>query len=304
MKSFQEIKKAVLSTNEQRYIAVAVAQDEEVLKAVKGAQDLGLARPILVGDEKEIQLAAQKAGLDLKGIAIEHEPLADRAAKKAVALVSSGRANIVMKGLVGTATFLKAVLDKEVGLRTDKILSHVAVFEIPGFDRLLILTDAAINIAPALQDKVKIINNALIVTKAFGIETAKVAPVCAVETVNPDMPATMDAAALSIMAERGQIQGAIIDGPLALDNAVSGEAAEHKNIHSPVAGKADILLCPDIEAGNMTYKALVYLGQGEVAGVIAGAAAPIVLTSRADTYISKLNSIALSLLTCKTCLRG
>lgn len=301
MKSFKELQEKVVSMKEQRYIAVAVAQDEEVLKAIKGAKELGLAEPILVGDEKAIREAATNVGLSLDGVRIEHETKLDLAAKKAVSLVSSGQANIVMKGLIGTSPFLKAVLDKEVGLRTDKILSHVAVFEIPGYDRLLVITDAAMNIAPGLNDKVKIINNALVVTRSLGIEKAKVAPVCAVETVNPDMPATIDAAALTLMSERGQIEGAIIDGPLALDNAISLEAAKHKGITSPVAGHADILLCPDIEAGNMTYKALVYLGNAEVAGVIIGAKAPVVLTSRADTYISKLNSIALSLLACKTC---
>ncbi|MDK2824520.1 MAG: phosphate butyryltransferase [Clostridia bacterium] len=301
MKSFKELQEKVVSMKEQRYIAVAVAQDEEVLKAIKGAKELGLAEPILIGDEKAIREAATNVGLSLDGVRIEHETKLDLAAKKAVSLVSSGQANIVMKGLIGTSPFLKAVLDKEVGLRTDKILSHVAVFEIPGYDRLLVITDAAMNIAPGLNDKVKIINNALVVTRSLGIEKAKVAPVCAVETVNPDMPATIDAAALTLMSERGQIEGAIIDGPLALDNAISLEAAKHKGITSPVAGHADILLCPDIEAGNMTYKALVYLGNAEVAGVIIGAKAPVVLTSRADTYISKLNSIALSLLACKTC---
>jgi phosphate butyryltransferase len=301
MKSFKELQEKVVSMKEQRYIAVAVAQDEEVLKAIKGAKELGLAEPILVGDEKAIREAATNVGLSLDGVRIEHETKLDLAAKKAVSLVSSGQANIVMKGLIGTSPFLKAVLDKEVGLRTDKILSHVAVFEIPGYDRLLVITDAAMNIAPGLNDKVKIINNALVVTRSLGIEKAKVAPVCAVETVNPDMPATIDAAALTLMSERGQIEGAIIDGPLALDNAISLEAAKHKGITSLVAGHADILLCPDIEAGNMTYKALVYLGNAEVAGVIIGAKAPVVLTSRADTYISKLNSIALSLLACKTC---
>jgi len=300
MKSFKEIQGKVANMSEQRYIAVAVAEDEEVLKAIKGARELGLAEPILVGNEKDIKQAASQVGFDLKDVRIEHEPVKDLAAKRAVGLVSSGEADIVMKGLIGTSSFLKAVLDKEVGLRTNKILSHVAVFEIPGRDKLLIITDAAMNIAPGLNEKVKIINNALEVTKALGIPTAKVAPVCAVETVNPNMPATLDAAALTLMGERGQIKGAAINGPLALDNAVSLEAAEHKGIKSPVAGQADILLVPNIEAGNMTYKALVYLGNAEVAGVIIGAAAPIVLTSRADTYKSKLNSIALSLLASKS----
>ncbi|MGI6225776.1 MAG: phosphate butyryltransferase [Peptococcales bacterium] len=295
MKSFKEIHEKVRSMQEKRYIAVAVAQDEEVLKAIKGARELGLAEPILVGDKQAITKAAQNVGLELRGIRIEHEIDPNFAAKKAVALVSSGEANIVMKGLVGTGSFLKAVLDKEVGLRTGRILSHVAVFEVPNFERLLVLTDAAMNIAPDLDEKVKIINNALIVTRALGIEMAKVVPVCAVETVNPNMSATTDAALLTLMSQRGQIKGAVVDGPLALDNAISLEAAQHKGITSPVAGKADVLLCPNIEAGNMTYKALVYLSNVEVAGVIIGAKAPIVLTSRSDTYKSKLNSIALSL---------
>ncbi|MFZ5942797.1 MAG: phosphate butyryltransferase [Bacillota bacterium] len=301
IKTFKEVQEKLIGLTEKRYIAVAAAQDDEVLKALKGAKEMGLAEPILVGDREAIKEAAHSVEFDLSGINIEHETKVELAAKKAVALVSSGQASIVMKGLVGTSPFLKAVLDKEVGLRTDKILSHVAVFEVPGYDRLLVLTDAAMNIAPGITEKVKIINNAVIVTKALGIDTAKIAPICAVETVNPDMPATMEAAALTLMGERGQIKGAIIDGPLALDNAVSIEAAQHKGIKSPVAGQADILLCPDIEAGNMTYKALVYLGGAQVAGVIIGASAPIVLTSRADSYISKINSIALSLLTCKTC---
>lgn len=296
MKSFQEMQEKILNNKEERYIAVAVAEDEEVLKAIKGISELGLAQPILVGDEKEIRVAARNVGFDLQGVRIEHEAQSDLAAKKAVSLVSSGQAKIVMKGLVGTATFLKAILDKETGLRTNNILSHVAVFEIPDYERLLVLTDAAMNIAPDLMEKVKILNNALIVTRALGVEIAKVVPVCAVETVNPAMPATTDAALLTVMSQRGQIKGALIDGPLALDNAISYEAAQHKGINSPVAGQADILLCPNIEAGNMTYKTLTYIGKAQSAGVIIGAKAPIVLTSRADTYKSKLNSIVLSLL--------
>jgi len=209
VKSFKEIYEKICNIEEERYISVAVAQDEEVLKAIKGAKELGLAQPILVGDEKAIREAANNVSFNLDGIRIEHEPESNLAAKKAVALVSKGEANIVMKGLVGTAPFLKAVLDKEIGLRTNSILSHVAVFELPSYERLLVLTDAAMNIAPDLSEKIKIINNALIVTRALGIDNAKVVPVCAVETVNPNMPATTDAALLTVMAERGQIKGAI-----------------------------------------------------------------------------------------------
>ncbi|MBZ4653711.1 MAG: ptb [Peptococcaceae bacterium] len=296
MKSFQEIKEAVLNHPVKKIIAVAAADDEDVLEAVKVARQMKLTEPILIGDETKIRKIADDVAFDLTGIQVIHEPDQFQAARKAVGKIRGGEAHIIMKGLIGTAPFLKAILEKDVGLRTGIVLSHVALFEVPHFSRLLLVTDAAMNIAPGLPEKVQIIQNALQVTKKLNINHPKTAAVCAVETVNQDMPATVDAALLAKMSERGQIKGTIIDGPLALDNAVSLEAARHKGIKSPVAGEADIILVPDIEAGNIMYKTLVYLANADNAGVVMGALAPIVLTSRADTAEAKLNSIALSML--------
>jgi phosphate butyryltransferase len=211
-----------------------------------------------------------------------------------VELVSSGNADMVMKGLVDTATFLRAVLDKEKGLRTGKILSHVAVFDVPALQRIIVLTDAAMNIAPDLMTKKQILENAVGIAKSIGIDTPKVAVVAAVEVVNPDMQPTLDAAVLSKMNDRGQIKGCIVDGPFAIDNALSEEAAEHKGIKSPVAGKADIILVPNIETGNVMYKTLTYTSNAKNGGILAGAAAPVILTSRSDSHESKLYSIALA----------
>lgn len=293
VKGFQDVLENV-KKNGRKKIAVAVAQDEPVLEAVRDAIQNGIADAVLVGDENSIKECAGKVGFDLKGIEIINEENAAKASLKAVELVSSGKADMVMKGLVDTATFLRAVLDKEKGLRTGKVLSHVAVFEVPALGRMLFLTDAAMNILPDLNQKKQIIENAVKVAKAVGIDIPKVAPVCAVEVVNPDMQPTLDAAALSKMSERGQIKGCIVDGPLAFDNAVSEEAAKHKGIVSPVAGHADIILVPNIETGNVMYKTLTYTANAKNGGILAGAAAPVILTSRADSPESKMLSIALA----------
>jgi phosphate butyryltransferase len=203
---------------------------------------------------------------------------------------------MVMKGLVDTATFLRSVLNKEVGLRTGKLMSHVAVFETEAFDRLLFLTDVAFNMYPTLKDKVQIINNAVKVAHAVGIECPKVAPICAVELVNENMPATIDAALLSKMSDRGQFKGCIVDGPYALDNALSEEAAAHKNVTGAAAGKADILLLPNIETGNVMYKTLTYTTHSKNGCILVGTSAPVVLTSRADSHETKMYSIALAAL--------
>ncbi|HHY36632.1 MAG TPA: phosphate butyryltransferase [Firmicutes bacterium] len=305
IRSFGEIMTAVLRQERPRTIAVALAQEPEILQAVGDARERGLANSILVGGEEEIRAIAGEIGLDLEGFTIVNEPDPAAAAARAVELVRTGEADILMKGLVGTATLLRAVLDKERGLRSGQILSHVAVFEPPGFGRLLLLTDAAMNIAPDLQRKAEIIRNAALIANALGIERPKVAPLCALELVNPEMPATVDAALLSKMAQRGQLPGVEVDGPLALDNAVSPEAARRKGIQSPVAGQADILLVPGIEVGNVIYKTLHYFCPGvKIAGLVTGARAPIVLTSRADSHETKLNSIALSLLVSSTLAPG
>ncbi|BDG46591.1 MULTISPECIES: phosphate butyryltransferase [Parageobacillus] len=276
-------------------VAVAAAEDEEVIDAVAMALDRHFGKFVLYGNQEQIlQLLKRKNYVNSDSIQIVHVDSAVQAAELAVRAVHLNKANVLMKGNVPTATFLKAVLNKEYGLRMGKVLSHVAVFEIPGYDRFIIVTDAAMNISPDLEQKAQIISNAVAVAHAIGIETPKVAPLAAVEVVNPSMPATMDAAALTMMQKRGQIKGCVIDGPLALDNAVSLKAAEHKRIDSEVAGKADILLVPDIEAGNMLYKSLIYFANAKVGAIIAGAKAPIVLTSRADSAESKLYSLALA----------
>ena len=285
-----------LKVAEKKTLAVAVAQDEPVLEAVKAAKDKGIADAILVGDKAKIEEVATKIDMDLTEFEIIHEEDVKKAALKAIELVSSGAADMVMKGLVDTATFLRSVLNKEVGLRTGKLMSHVSVFEIEGIDRLILLTDAAFNTYPDLKQKVQIINNSVMVAKACGIENPKVAPICAVEVVNPDMPATVDAALLSKMSDRGQIKGCIVDGPLALDNAISEEAAHHKGVTGPVAGKADILLLPNIDVANVMYKSLTYTAPTKNGGILVGTSAPVILTSRADSFETKVNSIALAAL--------
>jgi phosphate butyryltransferase len=227
---------------------------------------------------------------------IEHVPDVRLAARRAASLVQQGKAQVLMKGLVGTADFMRAVLDKSEGLGTGRLISHAVVFEASGYDRLMTLTDAAINIAPDLAQKVQIITNALQVTAVLGPKEPRVAMLAAVETVSLSMKATEDAALIAKMAERGQIGGCRIDGPLALDNAISVAAARHKGIGGDVAGRADILVVPNIEAGNVLYKSLVYFAHAPLAGIVIGAAAPVVLTSRADSPQTKLNSIALAVI--------
>lgn len=285
-----------LKVGKRKKLSVAVAQDEPVLEAVKAAKERGIADAILVGNKEEIEKIATKIDMDLSDFEIIHEEDIKKAALKAIELVSSGVADMVMKGLVDTATFLRSVLNKEVGLRTGNLMSHVAVFEIEGIDRLILLTDAAFNTYPDLKQKVQIINNSVMVAKSCGIENIKVAPVCAVEVVNPDMPATVDAALLSKMSDRGQIKGCIVDGPLALDNALSEEAAHHKGITGSVAGRADILLLPNIDVANVMYKTLTYTSNTKNGGILVGASAPVILTSRTDSFETKVNSIALAAL--------
>jgi phosphate butyryltransferase len=286
--------KANICSNKK--VAVAVAQDEPVLEAIKLAKEKGIADAILVGDKVKIKKIADKIGLDLSDYEVVNEVNTTKASLEAVRLVSTGKADMVMKGLVDTATFLRSVLNKEVGLRTGKLMSHVSVFEIDGIDRLILLTDAAFNTYPDLKAKVQILNNSVNVAHACGIELPKVAAVCAVEVVNPDMPATIDASLLAKMNDRGQIKGCIVDGPLALDNALSEEAAYHKGITGEVAGKADIILLPNIETANVMYKTLTYTAKSRNGGLLVGTSAPVILTSRADKFETKINSIALAAL--------
>lgn len=289
---------SMASQDGRKTVAVAAAEDPEVLEAVAKAVELKLADFLLYGNEEEIEsmIASKHPSLgDSTGVKIISAPNHYAAAEMAVKAVKNNDADVVMKGNIPTAVILKAVLNKEYGLRTGSVLSHVAVFEVPGYDRFTIVTDAAMNISPDVEQKAQIIKNAVKVAHSIGIQMPKVAPLAAVEVINPAMQATVDAASLTMMNKRGQIQGCIVDGPLALDNAVSQIAAEHKGIKSEVAGKADILLVPAIEVGNVLYKSLIYFAHAKVGAVIAGAKAPIVLTSRADTAESKLYSLALAL---------
>jgi phosphate butyryltransferase len=275
-------------------MAVAVAQDEDVLSAVSKAVAYGFVDAVLVGDEAKIRSVADEHGFDISAMRIVDEADPVVACAKAVQLVASGECGLLMKGLVDTSIILKAVLNKEEGLRTERILSHVTVAQVPAIERFFLITDAAMNLYPDLMAKKQIIDNAVVVAHALGVEVPKVAVVCAVEKVNPKMPCTLDAKELSDMAKRGEIVGCEVDGPFALDNAVSVLAAKHKGITTPNAGVADILLVPNIEAGNMLYKSVTFFAQGTAAGMIVGAKAPIVLTSRADSDMNKLVSIALS----------
>lgn len=293
IKTFDEVISKVKSQSMKK-VAVAVAQDEPVLEAIRDAKKNGIADAILVGDKEEIVKIAETIGMNIDEYEIIDEKDVNKASIETVKLVSSGKADMMMKGLVDTATFLRAVLNKEVGLRTGKQMSHIAIFEVPGYDRLLFVTDAAFNMYPELKEKIDIIKNAVQVAHALENNMPKVAPICAVEVVNPSMPATLDAANLSKMNERGQIKGCIIDGPLALDNALSKEAAAHKKISGPVAGEADILLMANIEAGNAVYKCLTYTTESKNGGLLMGAAAPVIVTSRADSPETKMNSIALA----------
>jgi phosphate butyryltransferase len=275
-------------------IAVAEAGDQEVMESVLRAYKEGIAHFILFGNGEVISDWLEKNTNDsAPGIEIVSTNTAT-AAIDAVKAVHDGKADILMKGLVSTSVLLKAVLNKEFGLRTGKVLSHVAAFEISGYDRLIFVTDAAMNINPDLNQKSQILQNAIDFVQQTGVAQPKTAVLAAVETVNPAMQATLDAASLTVMNIRNQISGGIVEGPLALDNAISMEAAAHKGISGKVAGKADILLVPTIETGNILYKSLIYFARAKVGAVICGAKAPIVLTSRADSSESKYLSIALA----------
>lgn len=293
MKSFSQMIERARSAKTKK-IAVAAAQDDDVLRAIQAAVKENICIPILVGHKERIIEISKAINFELENIEVIDEREPQQAARTAVSLVSSGKADIVMKGLVDTSIILKAILDKEIGLRTGNILSHVAVFELEKYHKLLFVTDAAMNIAPSAEEKKQIIENSLKLCHSLNIEKPKVALVCAKEKVSENMPATLDAQKLVQMYEGGQIKDCIIEGPFGLDNAISKEAAAVKGVKGQVAGDADLLLMPNIEAGNVLYKALTYFSDSKSAGIILGAGAPIVLTSRADSDESKLNSIVLA----------
>jgi len=294
IKKLAEIESLVSGISGARMVVVA-AHDDNVLGSIKEVYEKGYISPILIGDKEKIFKVAEEASIDISHMEIIKETDNTQAARIAVNMVNSGEAEILMKGQLQTAELLRVVLDKERGLRTNRVLSHVGIFEAGGYSKLLICTDAGININPDLKQKAEIIQNSVNVAIKLGIEKPKVAVLSAVEVINPSMPSTIDAAALSKMAQRGQLSNCIVDGPLAMDNAISLDAALHKHISSEVAGDPDILLVPNIEAGNILVKSLVFLSNAKSCGIITGARVPLVVTSRADDWHSKYYSILLAL---------
>lgn len=287
-----------ITRDEEMVVAVAAAADSEVLEAVHRSLERNLASFRLFDDRDKLLKAIQESHPYLSGhpqIIIHHVPDHQSAAEEAVKSVSLKESDVLMKGHIPTAVLMKAVLQPQFGLRTHQVLSHVAVFEIEGFERLVFVTDAGMNIEPDLERKAEIVRNAVSFAQSIGVPMPVVAPLAAIEVVNPVMQATVDAAALTVMNKRGQLTGCIVEGPLALDNAISLKAAKHKGIATKSAGLADILLVPNIESGNILYKSLVYFSKAKVGGVIVGAKAPIVLTSRADSAETKLFSLALAI---------
>lgn len=292
-KSFGDLVEQVTKC-EKKTVSVCCAQDDAVLEAVRAAKEKGIVDAILVGDEAKIREIAASINMDLSDYKIINEPDDIQAALKAVELVHNNKADMYMKGLIDTKHFLKSVLDKEVGLRTGKPLSHVCVFDLPEVDHLLFLTDVAFIPYPTLDDKVNIINNTVEICEACGVKNPKVAPLAAVEVVNPKMPVTVEADELTKMNETGEIKNCIVDGPLSFDLATCPEAAKHKGAEGrKIVGDADILLFPDIHAGNITYKALVHNTKVVNGNLITGTAAPVILTSRSDTFEVKMNSLVL-----------
>lgn len=286
--------KGIVANEPIKKLVLAAAQDQHALSAVLRAWKDGIVEPILIGDKEAIQNISISNGYDISTLRIIHEANTEMAVEMAVKLVSSKQADVLMKGKVGTSTLLKCVLNKEWGLRTGQLLSHIALFEVETYHKLIAVTDVAMNIAPNLQDKIAIVNNAISCLHKLGIAIPKVAVLGAVEMVNENMEATLHAALLSKMNQRDQIKDCIIDGPLAFDNAISLESSQQKGIRSEVAGETDLLLMPDIEVGNVLYKSLVFFAKAKVASVILGAQAPIVLTSRSDSEQAKYDSIMLA----------
>ena len=276
--------------------AVAHPCDESSLRGAVEAGQLGLISPVLVGPRARIEALAKQHGIDLANIPIVDAPYSEASAAKAVELVREGKAEALMKGSLHTDELMGAVVRRETGLRTARRVSHCFVMDVPSYDETLIVTDAAINIAPSMEDKVHIIQNAIDLAHAMHFEEVRVAILSAMETVNPKVPSTVEAGALCKMADRGQITGAILDGPLALDNAINLESVRIKKIDSPVAGRANVLVVPDLEAGNMLAKSLSFLAGADAAGIVLGARVPIILTSRADSMIARLASCGIAAL--------
>lgn len=292
IKNFQELLTEAERLGPKR-IAIAGAEEHEVLMAAAQATERGLAKCILVGDLRRIQEEARKHDIDLYGMSMLDEPNKNLMIRRVVTLARENAADLLMKGTVSTGSLLSMVLNREVGLRTGHLLSHVGVFEVPGYDRIIFITDGGVNIQPTADQKLQIINNAVDVAHRLGVKEPKVALVAASEMLSPHIPASLDALALARMAEQGWVEGALVDGPLALDTAVSPEAAAIAGAEGPVAGHADILVVPDVDTGNMVAKVITFFVKGRMAGVVMGARVPLVISSRADLHEVKLVSMAL-----------
>lgn len=294
IRNFAQLLEGALQRGPKR-VAIVGGGQRETLHAARMARGLGLAHCILIDDPQRLEVISQEQGIDLDGMDIIEESNMVEAAYKAVAMVHAEEADLVMNGRALPVELMRAALDGEKGLRIGKLISDVSIFEIPDVDRLIFVSDVAIVVSPTLPQKVAIVQNAIDTARQLGIEEPKVAILAASEMVNPEMPANMDAANLSKMAERGQIRGGIVDGPLAMDNAISAKAAEMKGIKSKVAGHADILITPDVESGNILAKAIAYFARGHMAGVVVGAKCPIVMPSRSDPPEQKMLSLALGI---------
>lgn len=285
-----------VQSEKQKIIAVVKAEDKDILAALEKARGMGITQGILTGDQEKIVSILKELKIEAKHYEIIATLDENEAIQKSIELIRQGRAQVLMKGLCSTAYFLKGLLDKNKGLRSGRVISHLAVFESPNYHKLFMMSDAAMNIAPDLSTKIAIIQNALMAAEKLGYATPKVAIISAIEKVNPDgIPSSADAAIIAKMADRGQITGAIIDGPLAVDNALSAQSCQIKGLKTPVGGDADILIVPNIETGNVFYKLLTIMGNAKVAGIIVGASVPVVLTSRADSDESKFLSIVTAL---------
>ncbi|MCP4135987.1 MAG: bifunctional enoyl-CoA hydratase/phosphate acetyltransferase [bacterium] len=294
IQQMSDIYKSLENRDDKKTLVVPAAQDEHVLDAVVMARDKGIIDAVLIGNEKKIKKIANRHSYDLSGMKIINEEDMEQSAALAVQKIHEGEGDILMKGNLDSSVFLRPILSSKSGLRTSDVISHLSLLEMNNYHKIFALTDAAINIAPDLRMKVAIIRNAVMFMKRLGIETPKVAALGAVEVIMENMPATIESAALSMMAQRGQIKDCIIDGPLSLDNAISKKSAEYKGIENEVAGDPDIFLCHNLETGNILYKSFVYFAKASPACIIIGASVPIILTSRADSEQIKLNSIALA----------
>ncbi|ODT21252.1 MAG: phosphate acetyltransferase [Kaistia sp. SCN 65-12] len=292
----EKYRRLIAAAQKHPAMATAVAHpcDAVSLESASEAARIGLLKPILVGPVARVREVAQRASIDIRAFELVDSLHSHDSAAKAVELVRAGKAEALMKGSLHTDELMGAVVARDSGIRTARRISHCFVMDVPTHDQALIISDAAVNIAPTLEVKVDIVQNAIDLAKALGIEVPRVAILSAMETVNPKVPSTVEAAALCKMADRGQITGGVLDGPLALDNAISAEAAAIKQIVSPVAGRANILIVPDLEAGNMLAKSLSFLASADAAGIVLGARVPIVLTSRADSLSTRLASCAVA----------